>query len=988
VAYALLSLLLTATSAAAQTGTIAGTARDATGGLLPGVTVEASSPALIEKMRSTTTDGQGEYKIVDLRPGTYSVRFTLTGFTSVNREDIELTSGMTANVSAEMRVGGMEETITVSGQSPLVDVQSANQYRAITRAQLDDVPTSRNWWGYVVMVPGVSASTRGQDVGGNIVDQSQALAIHGSVGQEMPHWFDGMRSGNMFGTGGGTNGPYPINNAIVQEIAVDTSGPTAEVEVSGIRSNIVPKQGGNAYSAYFFANGTNQHLLANNLDADLQARGAPTPDVIQKVWDINPGVGGPIKQNRAWFYAAYRYSGNVDQPPGAYYDANPFDVVFTPDTTRGNATNPGWTHSYNGRLTLQATEKHKFTFYADKHVRCIPCANGLSSTVAWEATTKLTTPVNSIVQFGYTAVLSHKLFLEAGETYKPDSWGFYRQDGIRNDLSGIIDSGKGISYRAPTTAETQQTSHQQNGMVTLSYVTGSHHLKFGGQWFSGWRTRAFETPNDSYYTFVNGAPSSVTVRATPFTAAENMKYNIGLFIQEQWTVRKLTLNAGLRYDAIDMYIPAQHLAPVAYVGARDFAEIDNIPNYKDFSPRFGGAYDLFGNGKTALKGSFSRYIEGIAGGFPEVVNPITQNASATRTWNDSNGNFIPDCDLSNQGANGECAASNNQNFGKPVVPFQYDPAAVTGWGTRGYNWEVSGGVQQQIRSAVAVEVSYFRRWFGNFRLTQNTLTSPSDYDSYCITAPVDPRLPTSGQQICGFYDLNPSVPFGTNNSLVTSTASFGKVSQVFDGVDVNVNLRLPGHVQVQGGTSTGRTTLDFCAMVRGDLSFGGTYAQPVSPYAAGVLIPTNTAFCNVNRPFQTQAKFIAIYQLPLWGLQTSAAIQSLPGPEIQATWAAPVTGAASVVTGLNRPLSGGVKTVTVPLIPSGTVWGERLNQVDFRVAKNFRFGRVRVQPQIDLYNLFNANPVYGQNNTYGSAWLRPTQILLGRMLKFGVQVDL
>jgi hypothetical protein len=984
---AVAGILLASGSVFAQSGTIAGTVKDATGALLPGVTVEAASPALIEKVRTALTDGQGEYKIVDLRPGTYDVTFTLTGFASVKREGIELTSGTTANVGADLRVGGVEETVTVSGQSPLIDVQTANQYRAITRTELDNVPTSRNWWGYVVMVPGVSASTRGQDVGGSIVDQSQALAIHGSVGQDMPHWFDGMRSGNMFGTGGGTNGPYPVNNAMVQEIAVDTSGPSAEVEVSGIRSNIIPKQGGNDFSGYFFVNGTNKRFLANNLDDDLRARGAPTPTVLKKVWDVNPGLGGPIARDRAWFYAAYRYSGSVEQPPGAFYDVDPYDLVFTPDTERGAATNPGWTHSTNGRLTFQLTQKHKLTFYADKHARCIPCAIGVNSATAWESSTKLTTPTNSIFQLGWNAVLSSRLFIEAGETYKPDSWGFYRQDGVRNNLSAIVDSGRGITFRAPTTAETQQTSRQHNGRFTLSFVTGSHHLKVGTQWFSGWRRRDFQTPNDSFYTFVNGTPSSVSVRATPFSAWETMKLNFGAFIQEQWTVRRLTMNVGLRYDHINMYIPEQHLGPVAYVGARDFAEIPDIPNYSDLSPRVGLAYDLFGNGRTALKGSVSRYIEGIAGGFPENVNPITQNATAARAWTDSNNNFIPDCNLANQAQNGECQPSNNQNFGKPVVPFRYDPGTVTGWGNRAFNWEGSVAVQQQVGSSMAVEVSYFRRWFGNFRLTKNTLLSPSDYDTYCITAPVDGRLALSGQSICGFYDLKPTVTFGINDSLVTSTESFGDVSQQFDGVDLTVNLRLPAKVQIQGGTSTGRTSLDFCSMVRPDVSFGGSYAQPVNPYGGSTLIPNDPAYCDLNRPFQTQAKFMVISQLPFWGLQASATIQSLPGPEVQAIWAASAFGATSVVTGLNRALSGGVRTISVPLIPAGTTYGERMNQIDFRLAKNLRWSGLRIQPQLDLYNLFNANAVYGQINTYGISWLRPTQILLGRMLKGGIQID-
>jgi hypothetical protein len=973
----------------AQTGTIAGSAKDATGAVLPGVTVEASSAALIEKSRAVVTDGKGEYKIIDLSPGAYTVTFGLSGFNTIRREGIVLTSGTTANVTVEMRVGAIEETVTVSGQSPLVDVQSANQYRAITRDQLNDVPSGRTWFDYVVLVPGVSPTTRGQDVGGSTGDQSQALSIHGSVGNEMPHWLDGLRFGNMFGTGGGTNGPYPINNAIVEEIAVDNSGPSAEAEVAGIRSNIVTKGGGNRFSYFVFANGTSSSLLANNLDDNLRARGAATPAILSKVYDFNPGVGGPVVKDTLWFYAAFRNSGSTEQPAGAFYAVDPYSLLFTPDSSRGPATNPQWTRSFNGRITWQASQKNKVALYSDHNSRCIPCANGLSSAVSWEATTQLQTPVNRLIQVMWTSTISNRLLIEAGESYKPDSWGFYRQPIVRNDVAPIVDSGLGFQYRGPTTAETQQTSYQQNGRLAVSYVTGSHHLKVGTQWFSGTRRRDFQTPDDRWYGFTNRTPTSITVRATPYSASENLRLNLGVFAQEQYTLRRLTMNVGVRYDHVDLYIPAQHLDPVRYVGARDFAEIDDVPKWNDLSPRLGAAYDLFGTGKTALKGSISRYIEAVAGGFPEAVNPITQNAQATRSWNDANGNFVPDCDLTNQALNGECGASNNQNFGRPVIPFSYDPAVATGWGTRGFNWEVSGAVQQELRPGMSIEVSYFRRWYGNLRVTKNRLRSPADYDSYCVTAPTDPRLPTSGQSICGFFDLQPTLPFGASSNTVTATDSFGKVTQHFDGVDVTVNMRLPKRGVLQGGTSTGRTNLNFCAITsRADLvASGGPYSEWTNPYPSTVLIPSDPAFCDVKRPFQTQVKLIAVYALPWWGIQTSAAIQSLPGPEVLATWAAPVTGAASVVSGLNRPLSGSVRTVTIPLIPTGTTYGERLNQVDFRIAKNARVAGVRVQPQIDLYNMLNANPVYGQNNTYGTAWLTPTQVLIGRSIKFGVQVD-
>ena len=954
-------LALIPATAFAQTGVIAGTVRDVTGGVLPGVTVEAASPALIEKVKTATTDSEGVYRIIGLRPGVYAVTFTLPGFNTFKHEGIELAGDITLTVNAEMRVGGVEETITVSGQSPLVDVQSATQHRTINLTQIENLPTGRQWFSYLALLPGVTPSTRGQDVGGSTGDQSQSLGIHGSIGAEMSHEWDGMKWGNVFGTGGGSNGPYPLNSAMVQEIAVDTSGASAEAEVAGVRTNVIPKQGGNRFSRYFFANYMNNSMQSDNLDEDLKNRGATSTTVTKRIYDVNPAIGGPIKQNKAWFYASFRYFGSAEQPTGAYYDTDPYDLVFTPDLGRGPAENPSWTRQGNVRVSAQFSPKHKVAFYGDDNDRCTPCAITLSSVRPWEATTGLVTPVSRILQVTWNWTVSNRLFIDVGETYKPDSWGFKRQNVVRDEYPAIVENSTGVQFRAPNTAETDQISKQANGKATVQYVTGSHNLKVGTQWFHGSRERKFLTPGNKWYTFQRGVPVSVSTRATPFSAWETLKLNLGVFAQEQWKFRNMTANVGVRYDHLNLYIPEQHLTPVQYVGARDFGLIPDIPNWNDISPRVGVSYDVFGNGKTAIKWNLGRYMEGQATGFPEQVNPITQNATSTRTWNDANNNFVPDCDLSNQAANGECLTSDNQNFGKPVVPLRFDPAAATGRGTRGYNWESMVGFQHQLLASMSVEASYHRRTFGNFRVTDNLKVTSANYAEFCVTAPVDSRLPNSGQPICGLFDGDPLL-FGQSDNVVTNASNFGKQTRVFDGVDLHAAMRFGRGISVQGGASIGRTKTSACFVVDS---------------------PGDLRFCDIQPPFQTQIKLAAVYPLPWWGLQTSVAYQGLPGPQITASWAAP----ASAVTGLGRPLAGGVRTVAVALVEPGTMFGERLDQLDFRVAKNFKFRGARLQPQLDLFNMLNSNDVYGQNNTYGTAWLRPTQVLVGRMAKVGVQLD-
>src|SRR5262249_5017464 len=225
-----------------QTGTISGVVRDASGAVLPGVTVEASSPALIEKVRTALTDGEGVYRVINLSPGTYAVTFTLPGFTTVRRESLELSAGVTLPLNVEMRVGAIEETVTVSGTTPLVDVQNVTQHRVVTRDVFEPLPTGGYWWNQAVILPGVSSTL--QDVGGLSSRGVKAvMSIHGSMSSDMPMLFNGMRYNAVWGTGGGSGGTYTVNSGTVQELAIDTSGATAEAESSGVRVNVIPREG-------------------------------------------------------------------------------------------------------------------------------------------------------------------------------------------------------------------------------------------------------------------------------------------------------------------------------------------------------------------------------------------------------------------------------------------------------------------------------------------------------------------------------------------------------------------------------------------------------------------------------------------------------------------------------------------------------------------------------------------------------------------------
>jgi hypothetical protein len=460
------------------------------------------------------------------------------------------------------------------------------------------------------------------------------------------------------------------------------------------------------------------------------------------------------------------------------------------------------------------------------------------------------------------------------------------------------------------------------------------------------------------YSLLNGLPRSVTVNATPTSRDDVGKANIGLFGQDQWTVKRVTINAGARFDYYNAYAPAQHLGPGPQVPTRnvDFPAVYDIPNWKNLSPRLGVSYDLFGKGKTAVKASIGKYLQ--ADNLTTITGRANPTAAivttATRTWSDANGDFIPQP--------GELGALSNANFGNSVINSVYDPVVLS---NRGFNWEASASVQHELFPRVSVNVGYFRRWYGNFIVTDNILVTPADYSTYCIKAPADSRLPGGGgYPVCGLYDISPT-KFGQSSNVVTLSSNFGEQREVFTGVDASVNARLPHGVVLSGGTSTGRVLTDNCFVVDS---------------------PQNLLNCNVTPPYQTQVKFFVVYPLPWWGIQTSATFQSIPGPQITASYTATN---AEIAPSLGRNLaSGAAGTASVPLVAPGTMFGEQLNQVDFRGSKTFTLpGNRRVQALVDLYNLFNANPVLALNNTFGPQWQRPTQILQGRLLKFGFQLD-
>jgi hypothetical protein len=1014
---AVLLLVVLVPSAASAQAAITGVVKDPSGAVLPGVIVEAASPALIEKVRSVVSDDTGQYRIVDLRPGTYLVTFTLPGFSVVRRDGIELSGDFVATVNADLRVGNLEESITVTGESPIVDVQSARVQTIVDRDVLTAIPSSRNANGIQALVPGMSS---GGDSGG-ITGGSGGMAgfIHGARASDSRTLHDGINTGWA-----GANSNAAVSNvAGSQEVVMTTSGGLGEAETGGVMLNIIPRDGGNTFSGTFAYSGANSSMQGSNYTDALKAAGLRSPQELIKVWEVNPMGGGPIKRDRLWFYATYREVYAENTIPGMFFNRNagdPTKWLVDFDTSRP-AFLDSVTRNAIGRLTWQLSPRNKISVSHSEQYDRQNKTGGGSATRAPEAQgMRLYTP-GHIQTATWTSPFTNTVLFEA-------AWGNYlsryanfapRVDGSHNDnMISVVEQCSpscptnggiaGLIYRFNQPLQAGFERHQIGTLAqmraSVSYVPGSHSVKVGYQ-------GNISHPSQSYhnftpfiqYRFNNGIPNQLNQTAV-YPGTVKFQSNLHLmafYAQDTYTRARLTLQGGVRYDGIGTSYPDTGIGGPDYLlmPTQVFfpaGSTDTI-HWKDITPRMGAAYDVFGNGRTAIKVNVGKYLTALTASNSDTdLQPGRRIAvNTTRTWNDTttfpagdprNGNFIPDCDLRATGANGECGPMDNQNFGKDVFTKSFDPALINGWGKRTYNWEMGVSLQQELLPRVGVTVGYFRRWFGNFYTANNRLTNIEDYTPFSIPIPADPRLPGGGGgTVTGLYNLVPAM-VGREDLYSQLSSNFGEMRENWHGVDLGVNARLRNGLTVQGGTSSGRRFQDNCD-VRAVLPETYSWASTAAVQTTRVLTSTGALanpYCRVVEPFLTSFRGLATYIVPKIDVQVSGTWRSDPGPELAANY---VVTSAIAFPSLGRNLSSG--NVTVNLIQPGTLYGARLNNIDLRIAKVLRFRGTRAQVGMDLYNLMNADVVTGYNNGYSptGAWLTPTAIAPARYVKVNMQVD-
>ena len=988
-------LVVTALPAWAQVDSgVAGVVSDATGAVLPGVTVEASSPALIEGVRVSITDGAGRYNITALRPGTYSVTFTLPGFSTFVRDGIELTGGFTANVNGEMSVGALEETVTVSGASPLVDIQNSRAQEVIERETFDALPVVGGYSGLQVLTVGALGSlvnpTRGRDVGGVRGDSySGAMEVHGNSDGKLS--IDGKPTSYR----GTRMTLFHINQQSVEEITVDIGGNSAETQYGGSSVNIITKDGGNIFTGSFAGNFGPPELQSDNLDDDIRARGIDEGNQVKRLYDVSGSFGGPIARDKLWFYTAHRVAEAQEFLAGLFYNKNQgqFPPSYEEDHSQ-QAFSKAFDRDNQIKFTWQAAEKHKLNFQWILQHNC-GCFFAQGEFYTPEATTTHFfagdfLDSQHLVNGTWTYPATNRLLLEAKASYWYVTDTVPLVEGSNPDDIAVWDQGIGKAYgqlfnrglfRLQASWIGMQGPHGDKGDTSqefkVSYVTGSHSFKTGIQSVQQ-RYNEFAT-GPSYtsrppiaYVMFNGTPTSLAQLAAPNFFNLRMT-DLGAFAQDAWTIDRLTLNLGVRYDYTTSYAP-EFTRPAGYfLDEITWPAQGGFSGFHDITPRFAAAYDLTGSGRTALKFSFGRYVlnEGMSRIF-RLHPSLAITDQVTRTWNDTNGDFLPDCDLRNNLLNGECGATSGAGFGTTRPITGYTDEARLGWFNRPYTWTTSILLEHELAPGIAASVGYYRTTNHNIVRPDNRLAGPADYDEYCVTTPSDSRFPGGGgNDVCGLFDIKPSL-FGQ----VDTIYDHSNWKQWYNGIDVLINARFDNGAFIAGGFNTGETRLDRCDAP----DFPEQFCDRANPPWSG----------------QHNFKFHGSYPLPWWNLVTSATFLNLPG--IQRNAQTTVRN-AQIEPALGRDLAGcGTRTgadcsrtVTVKLYPDNSEFTGRQTQVDWRLATNIEAGGARIQPRFEIYNLFNANDIQGLNSQYTpgptNPWLNITGILTARLFKFAVQID-
>ena len=931
-----LALLLGTPLAQAQTtGSITGMVSDGSGAVLPGATVTLSGERLIGGPQTQVSDTSGAYRFDRLVPGTYSVKFELQGFRNVERPDVRISAAFVATINAKMEVGSVSETITVTGESPTVDVRSNLQQTVMNQDILEGIPTGRDPWSLAKLIPGVQVAT--YDVGGTQSMQQSSMSAHGSNTADVSYNIDGATV-NWPGGGGGATMIY-YDQGMFEEVNYMTSAIPAEQLVGGVSINMVTKDGGNQWKGNLRYNFSNDGLQGENWQNTIDFKNSINPAHVflgnptKKTYDLNFSGGGALVQNKVWINGTVRK-----------WIVN--KLVNAKNLDGSQALDDNDLKNYSGKLVYQLTSNQKLIgsyFWNDKirgHRR-----DDQSQTIPDVASIVQTNPVQT-TQAKYTGIKGALVFEsnfsimdgQTNYTYQPDT----APDAIR-----YVDIVTGEVRHASNREDHQPNSrHQFDNVFTFgkSGLGGEHLLKAGVQWARLYYSSDYSVRGDHHVEYSSGLPLRVRQFNTP-VVSENIARVLGFFVQDSWSMNRLTLNLGGRWDKYVGELPDQARANNRFIGAATFPGKEVI-NQSRGVWRLGASYDLTGSGRTALKASYSRYALQVGIDRVTSVNPVS-NGSRTCPWGDANGDGkFQDAEIT-----GLCSAFS----GGATTRF----AEGVRWP---YSDEITGGVETQLPGAVRVGAMFYYRTNRDQLGDRNNAVPESAYTKHTITIPNGPGGgPGATNQKPTTVEVW-NIPAALASADQTVRSNEPHLDTEYKGIEFTATKRFSSRWQMQAGFTIGKN----------EGGFGGGDLNDPNPrrFPRGI----------IGNDSERALRISGSYRLPGDVSLAGSMLANNGYPYVSSYSLSRAVAATQGIT-LTRA------TQAIQLSQRGDERLPNVTMLDVRLSRPFRFGSRSLQPTIDVFNITNTDTRDNQNNAVGANYLLPTSILAPRIIRIGFSLN-